>query len=165
MVLKHGSSWPSGWIRAAAEAFATAIAMPDLSGIYDLCCRLQQCQILNPLNEARDWTCILVDTSLIRFCCAAIGTPIFLNVPRFECSWALSSFLPPSLLPSPTDITISTISQASAELCCKLRKDRDITTFGLMLLFFFFLFFHFLKFLVWCFLHVSFENDGHWLTA
>ena len=74
MVLKHGSSWPSGWIRAAAEAFATAIAMPDLSGIYDLCCRLQQCQILNPLNEARDWTCIL-----IRFltCWATMWSPSF----------------------------------------------------------------------------------------
>ena len=30
------------------------IATPDLSHICNLCCRLRQCQILNPLNEARD---------------------------------------------------------------------------------------------------------------
>ena len=27
-----------------------------------------QCQILNPLREARDWTCVLIDASWIRFC-------------------------------------------------------------------------------------------------
>ena len=38
-------------------------AMPDPSHICSLCCSLQQCEILNPLNEARDGTCILIDTS------------------------------------------------------------------------------------------------------
>ena len=37
----------------------------DLSCICDLLCSLQQCQILNPLNEARNWTCILIDTSWV----------------------------------------------------------------------------------------------------
>ena len=43
-------------------AYTTAIAMPDPSHIYDLCCSLQQCWILNPLSEARDQTHILTDT-------------------------------------------------------------------------------------------------------
>ena len=29
--------------------------------------------ILNPLSEARDQTCILKDTSRIRFCCITVG--------------------------------------------------------------------------------------------
>ena len=41
-------------IRAAAEAYATATATLGPSHICDLCCSLQQCQILNPLSKARD---------------------------------------------------------------------------------------------------------------
>ena len=33
-----------------------------------------QCQIPNPLSEARDGTCVLTDTSQIHFCCTATGT-------------------------------------------------------------------------------------------
>ena len=43
----------------------------------------QQCQLLNPLSEARDRTCILMDTNQIRFHCATMGTPkkeIFLTL-------------------------------------------------------------------------------------
>ena len=39
-----------------------ATAIPDLSCTCHLHLSLQQCQILNPLNEARDQTCILMDT-------------------------------------------------------------------------------------------------------
>ena len=39
-----------GRIKAAAEAYATAMAKLDPS------CSLQQCQILSPLSEARDQT-------------------------------------------------------------------------------------------------------------
>ena len=46
-------------------AYATATATPDPSHICDLYCSLQQYQILNPLSEARDWTCILMDTSWV----------------------------------------------------------------------------------------------------
>ena len=42
-------------------AYATDTAMPDLSHICDLCCNLQQCQLLDPLSKARDQTCILMD--------------------------------------------------------------------------------------------------------
>ena len=40
-------------------AYATATAMPDPSCICGLHSSLQQCQILNPLSEARDRSCIL----------------------------------------------------------------------------------------------------------
>ena len=46
-------------------AYATAMAMHDLSLIWDLHCNLQQCQILEPLSKARDGTCNLMDTSQV----------------------------------------------------------------------------------------------------
>ena len=46
-------------IGAAAEAYATATAMPDPSYIYDLHCSLWLLQVLNPLGKARDQTLIL----------------------------------------------------------------------------------------------------------
>ena len=46
------------------QAYATATATPDPSGICDLHHSLQQCQILNPLSEARDGTHILTETVL-----------------------------------------------------------------------------------------------------
>ena len=54
---------PRGQIGAAAVAYTTATAMPDLSHICELlCCSLQQCQIPNTLSEARDQTLILTET-------------------------------------------------------------------------------------------------------
>ena len=44
-------------------AYATATATPDPSCICELCYSLWQSWILKPLREARDQTCILVDTS------------------------------------------------------------------------------------------------------
>ena len=46
-------------------AYATATAMWDLSTICNLHHSSWQCQILNPLSEARDQTCILMDASQI----------------------------------------------------------------------------------------------------
>ena len=46
-------------------AYATATAMTDLSRIFDLCCSLLQCQILNPLSKARYQTHLLMDTSRV----------------------------------------------------------------------------------------------------
>ena len=46
-------------------AYTTATATRDLSHIYDLHHSSQQCQIPNPLSEARNQTCILMDTSRI----------------------------------------------------------------------------------------------------
>ena len=60
----YGSSQARGHIRAAAEACATAMAIPDPSHICDLCHILRQHQILNPLSKARDQTHILMETTL-----------------------------------------------------------------------------------------------------
>ena len=49
-------------------AYATAIAMQDPSPICDLHHSSWQCQILNPLSEARDQTYILTDPSLVHNC-------------------------------------------------------------------------------------------------
>ena len=46
-------------------AYTTATATPDLSLVCDLYHSSWQCQILNPLSEARGRTCILMDTSQV----------------------------------------------------------------------------------------------------
>ena len=56
-------------------ACATATAMQDLSHVCDLYHSSQHCRIPDPLSEARDRTCILLDTSWIWFHCATVGTP------------------------------------------------------------------------------------------
>ena len=47
-------------------AYTTATAMQDPSLVCDLHHSSWQCRILNPLIEARDRTCILMDTSQVR---------------------------------------------------------------------------------------------------
>ena len=58
-------------------AYTTAPATRDLCLVSDLHHSSRQRQIANPLIEARDRTCILMDTSHIRFRCATTGTPHF----------------------------------------------------------------------------------------
>ena len=60
------------------QAYTTASATWDLSHICDLHYRSPQHPLLNPLSEARDQTCILMDTSRIHFHCTTTGTPGFL---------------------------------------------------------------------------------------
>ena len=55
-------------------AYTTALAARDLSQVCDLYHSSRQCWILNLRSEARDWTCVLIDTSQIRFHWAAMGT-------------------------------------------------------------------------------------------
>ena len=47
--------------------YTTARALQDLSHICDLHHSSWQCQIINPLSEARDQTYILMDNSHIHF--------------------------------------------------------------------------------------------------
>ena len=56
-------------------AYTKARATPDPSLFCNLHQSSQQRQILNPLNVARDWTCILKDTSWVCYCWAITGTP------------------------------------------------------------------------------------------
>ena len=55
-------------------AYSTATAMPDLSHICNLRHSLQQRWILNLLSKARDQTCILMDTTLVHYQWATMGT-------------------------------------------------------------------------------------------
>ena len=54
-------------VKSELQLLATATAMPDLSQVCEPHHSLWQCQILNPLSEARDHTCILMNTSQV--CC------------------------------------------------------------------------------------------------
>ena len=56
-------------------AYTTATATSDPRCIY-LHHSSQQCKVLNPLNKARNWTHILMDTSQAALCLATVGTPI-----------------------------------------------------------------------------------------
>ena len=47
-------------------AYTRATATPDPSHVFSLHHSSRQCQILNPMSEAKDWTCILMDTSQVR---------------------------------------------------------------------------------------------------
>ena len=60
-------------------AYATATAMPDPSHICDPHRSSQQPWILKPLSEARDRTCVLMDTSQIHFHWATMGTLFFFS--------------------------------------------------------------------------------------
>ena len=81
-----GGSQAGGWVGAAVPAYTTAAAVPDSSSLCDLHSLWQHWKS-DPLIEARDRTCILMNTSQIRFCCATAGTP----VPRsFE--WLVASY-------------------------------------------------------------------------
>ena len=56
-------------------AYTTATATQDLSHILDLYHSSRQCQIPDPLSEARDGTHFLMDTGRVCFPCATVGTP------------------------------------------------------------------------------------------
>ena len=56
-------------------AFTTATATWDLNGVGNLYHSSRQHRIPHPVSEARDQTCILMDTSWIRFHYATMETP------------------------------------------------------------------------------------------
>ena len=62
-------------LQLPAYATATSTARPDLSHICNLHHSSGQCRMLNPLSKARDRTCILMDTSQVRYGCTSMGTP------------------------------------------------------------------------------------------
>ena len=58
-------------------AYTTAVAVQDPSHVCDLHHSSQQHWIPDLLSEAREWTCIIMDTSRICFCWATIRPPYF----------------------------------------------------------------------------------------
>ena len=77
--MSHGGSQARGRIGDVVSVYTTAAAKPDLSFISDLHHTSQQCRILNPLREASDRTCILIDISQICFRWAGTGTRTTFN--------------------------------------------------------------------------------------
>ena len=71
----YGSSQLVVKLQLQLPAYTTAAATQDLRHVCDLNHRSQQCQIPDMLSEARDWTCILMDSSRIHFRCAMKETP------------------------------------------------------------------------------------------
>ena len=61
----YGSSRLAVELELQLLAYVTATATPDPSCICDLHCSLGQCPVINPLNEARDQTCLLMDASWV----------------------------------------------------------------------------------------------------
>ena len=78
----YGSSRARGQIRAVAASLPTAVALAiqDPSWVCDLHHSSRQCQILNPLSDARDWTCNLMVPRRSHFCWATMGTPTYTQI-------------------------------------------------------------------------------------
>ena len=73
-------------------AYTTATAMPDLSHVCYLHHSSWQCQILNSLSEARDWTRMLMDPSRVHYTWAMMGTTKF-SLFKFDPSCIILSYL------------------------------------------------------------------------
>ena len=71
----YGSSHPGVSLELQLLAYATATASQYLSHSWDLHHSSWQHQVFNPLTEARDWTCVVRDTSQVHLCWATMGTP------------------------------------------------------------------------------------------
>ena len=65
--------------------YTTAGAMRDSSRVCDLHHSSQQRRILSPLREARDQTCVLMDTNQIHFHWTTMGTPKVLFFWKWNC--------------------------------------------------------------------------------
>ena len=61
---------PRLWVKSELQlpACATATATQGPSRIFDLLHSSEQRRILNPLSEARDQACALMDTSWVHYC-------------------------------------------------------------------------------------------------
>ena len=66
-------------------AYVTATATPDPSLAGNLHHSSRQCQILNPLSQARDSTWILINTSQNHFHCVTMGSPKVLCIFSWDC--------------------------------------------------------------------------------
>ena len=71
-------------------AYTTATAMPYPNCIFNLHHSSRQCQVLNPVIEARDKTCNLMVPSRICFHCTMMGTLLFFFF-KLKCDLAPSS--------------------------------------------------------------------------
>jgi len=84
-------------------AYTTATATWGLSHICDLHHSSQQCRIPDPLSEARDRTCILMDPSWVHFHCSTMGT---FSLPFCVCVFVLFCFVFFAFLAHPRHIEV-----------------------------------------------------------
>ena len=88
--------------------YHTATVMQDRSRICDLYHSSQQHRIFNPLSEARDHTCVLMDTSQVHYRGAAMARPLLstsdplFQVPSDVSSSSSVDLRPPGWSCSPT---------------------------------------------------------------
>uniref|UniRef100_A0A4X1SYQ2 Uncharacterized protein n=1 Tax=Sus scrofa TaxID=9823 RepID=A0A4X1SYQ2_PIG len=89
----------------SAAGLHHSTATQDLSRVCDLHPGSRQCRIPHPLSKARDQTCMLMDTSWVRFHRATTGTPGLFFKKReiilYELHWTsliYSGFTPVKLL-------------------------------------------------------------------
>ena len=71
----YGSSQAGGQISFSCQPMPQS----QQHQIWDVCNlhrNSKQCQILNPVSGARDWTCVLMDTNYIHYHWATMGTPL-----------------------------------------------------------------------------------------
>ena len=73
--MAYGASQARGQIQATAAGLHHSRSNVGSEPHLRPTPQLMERQILNPLNEARDGTYILMDTSQIHFCWASMGTP------------------------------------------------------------------------------------------
>ena len=90
-------------LQLPAYATATGTATPDLNHICNLHHSLQKPCILNPLSEARDRTCVLMDTSrvlnLLSHDRNSRATPLYLALLRDICCLHLALCVMPGVGP------------------------------------------------------------------
>ena len=73
--MAYRNSQARGWIGAAAATLHHSHSIVGSERNLQSTPQPRQCQILNPLREARDQTHVLMDTRWVHYCWATIGTP------------------------------------------------------------------------------------------
>ena len=81
------------------EKYLFPMELMDPSRVCNLHHTSQQCQILNPLHDAKDQTRNLIVPSWIRFCCSTTGTPKVLHFKKSKKKGGgVSNFILPNTL-------------------------------------------------------------------
>ena len=73
--MAYGGSQARGQIGASAAGLHHSHSKAGSEPSLQPTSQLRQHRIPDPLSEARDGTCILMDPSQVHFCCATAGTP------------------------------------------------------------------------------------------
>ena len=105
-IVAYGSSQARSWMGDAAAFLHDSHSNSGSNPIFDLYHSSWQRWILNSMSEARDWTCVLMDTSWICFHWATTGTP---ETGQFRW-WA-----------SPSSFGVHTLSRPTSQ-CKSLRR-------------------------------------------